>query len=149
MLLLYFCSHISCFYSAFLLLLLREKPCSHKQDGKESRSPTPPELLLAGCCRHFCAPNTSVGVSLVYLLLIYASRFHPVAVVAVLGVGTCAEDALASSPVLGKTPSEEGSQHTGLGCCFPLVSIPCAFWLEEAINESCTSHQDLWAPKSQ
>lgn len=60
-----------------------------------------------------------------------------------------AEDALASSPVLGKTPSEEGSQHTGLGCCFPLVSIPCAFWLEEAINESCTSRQDLWAPKSQ
>lgn len=50
MLLLCFCSHISCFCSAFLLILLWEKPRNHKQDGKESWFLTPTKLLVAGCC---------------------------------------------------------------------------------------------------
>lgn len=43
-----------------------------------------------------------MGISLANLLLISASRFYPVAVVAVLGVGTCGEDALWLQFCVGK-----------------------------------------------
>lgn len=42
-----------------------------------------------------------------------AGGFYAKAVVTILGVGTCVGDVLLSSLMLGKVPTEDGSQHAG------------------------------------
>lgn len=72
----------------------------------------------AGCCRHLRAPGSPVGRSCVPQLLcclkyLTAGGFYAKAVVTILGVGTCVGDVLLSSLMLGKVPTEDGSQHAG------------------------------------
>lgn len=113
-LLLCFSSHISCFCSAFLLLLLWEEPPSHKQDGKESWCLTPPEapwgrvLQAPTCSRCLCGhiPCSSAFVPAEMFnsqqVLSYGCGYRP-------GCRDTCRDALASSLLLGKVPSEDGS----------------------------------------